>query len=64
MYAGGAEFYVTKVYMAESEVNKRIREAYEESGGSKKQVHKLVNVGKEKGDKTKIIIGQVRQRFL
>ena len=50
--------------MAESEVNKRIREAYEESGGSKKQVHELVNAGKEKGDKNKVSIGQVRQWFL
>ena len=50
--------------MAESEANKRIREAYEESSGSKKQVHDLVNAGKAKGDKTKISIQQVRQWFL
>ena len=50
--------------MAESEANKRIREAYEESGGSKKQVHDLINAGKAKGDKTKISIQQVRQWFL
>ena len=50
--------------MAESEANKRIREVYEESGGSKKQVHDLINAGKAKGDKTKISIQQVRQWFL
>jgi len=50
--------------MAESAVNKRIREAYEATSGSKVEVLALVNEGKDKKDKTKINIGQVRQWFL
>ena len=53
--------------MAESAVNKRIREAYEATSGSKVQVLALVNEGKDKKDKkdkTNINIEQVRQWFL
>ena len=49
--------------MAESEANKRIREAYEESGGSKKQVRDLVNAGKAKGDKTKLAYSKLGNGF-
>ena len=53
--------------MAESAVNKRIREAYEATSGSKVEVLALVNEGKDKKDKkdkSKINIEQVRQWFL
>ena len=55
------------IYMAESEVNKRIREAYEATSGSKVEVLAEVNKGKDKKDKkdkTKVNIAQVRQWFL
>ena len=39
------------IYMAESAVNKRIREAYEATSGSKVEVLALVNKGKDKKDK-------------
>ncbi len=39
------------VYMEESEVNKRIREAYEATSGSKVEVLSLVNKGKDRKDK-------------
>ena len=53
--------------MAESAVNKRIREAYEATSGSKVEVLALVNEGKDKKDKkdpSKVNIKQVRQWFL
>ena len=53
--------------MAESEVNRRIRLAYEEKSGSKMEVLAIVNKGKDpkdKKDKNKINIKQVRQWFL
>ena len=55
------------IYMAESEVNKRLRDAYEATGGSKVEVLAEVNKGKDKKDKkdkSKINIAQVRQWFL
>ena len=41
------------IYLAESEVNKRIREAYEATSGSKVEVLALVNKGKDKKDKNR-----------
>ena len=55
------------IYMAESEVNKRIRLAYEEKSGSKVEVLAMVNKekdSKDKKDKIKIHIKQVMQWFL
>ena len=55
------------IYMAESEVNKRIRLAYEEKSGSKVEVLVMVNKEKDskyKKDKIKIHIKQVMQWFL
>ena len=39
------------IYMAESEVNKRLREAFEATSGSKVEVLAKVNKGKDKKDK-------------
>jgi hypothetical protein len=50
--------------MAERDVNARIRQAYEATSGSKLEVFEEVNKGKDKKDKTKINIEQVRQWFL
>ena len=50
--------------MAERDVNARIRQAYETTSGSKLEVFEEVNKGKDKKDKTKINIEQVRQWFL
>ena len=44
-------FMLLSIYMAESAVNKRIREAYEATSGSKVEVLALVNKGKDKTDK-------------
>ncbi len=52
------------IYMAESEVNRRIRLAYEEKSGSKVEVLKMLNKDKVKGDKSKVNIKQVMQWFL
>ena len=51
IYKKQQNFMLLSIYMAESAVNKRIREAHEATSGSKVEVLALVNKGKDKKQK-------------